>query len=520
MELVNLGTIDYAIMGIYALSVVIIGLYVSAKTKGGDDLFLAGRDLGFFSIGLSLFASNISSTTLIGLAGAAYATGLAVSNYEWMAVIVLIFMAFIFIPIYLKAQITTIPEFIKRRFGGGSNKYFSFLTILMSIIVDTAGGLYAGSLVLQTFFPSLDIFYTCFFLAIITGLYTAAGGLKAVVYTDVIQAFVLIFGCSLTTFLLFEQFDYSWENVKASLPEGHLSLIRPLDDKELPWLGTLIGVPVLGFWYWATNQYITQRILGAKSVSHARWGAVLGGSLKILPLFIMVLPGVMAIKLFPSLPNPDMVFPTLIVKVLPAGLTGLVLSGLIAAIMSSIDSTLNSASTLIIHDFVLPKRQLTNQDVAKYGRIATVVLMLVAALWAPMIANFSGLFAYLQKSFSVLVPPVVAIFLLGVLTRKGGAKTAWWTLLIGHGVGMLIFVSREMNLIQTHFTVTAGLATIFCLGLFLFLSKIFNEQTEAIELTFQPALARPEQQYPWYKDYRVHSCFALILIVIMLICFW
>ena len=248
MEINDLATLDYIVIALYALAVFVIGVYVTAKTEDSDDLFLAGRSLGFFSIGLSLFASNISSSTLIGLCGAAYISGIAISNYEWMAGVILVFMAFFFIPIYLNSKITTIPEFLKNRFGGKANQYFSAITVFLSILVDTAGGLYAGALVLQTFFPSLDLFTTCFTLAIVTGIYTAAGGLKAVVYTDVIQSFVLIFGCTLMSYILFEKFNFSWDELKSSLPEGHLSLMPGLDNEQLPWLGTLTGVPILGFW--------------------------------------------------------------------------------------------------------------------------------------------------------------------------------------------------------------------------------------------------------------------------------
>ena len=521
MNSIHLSTIDYSIIGLYALIVLIIGIYVTYNTKDSDDLFLAGRSLGFFSIGFSLFASNISSTTLIGLSGAAYSSGIAVSNYEWMAGVILIFMSFFYIPIYLNSKITTIPEFLKKRFGGSSNKYFSAITIFLSIVVDTAGGLYAGSIVLITFFPDLNLFYTCFSLAVATGLYTAAGGLKAVVYTDVIQSFVLIFGCAIMTYILFGHYDYSWETLSSSLPNGHLSLIKPLDDEQLPWLGTLIGVPILGFWYWATNQYITQRILGAKSISHARWGASLGGLLKLLPLFIMVLPGVMAVKLFPNLANPDMVFPTLVSKVLPAGLTGLVLSGLIAAIMSSIDSTLNSASTLILHDFVLAKNpNMDSKKVAWYGRVTTVILMLIAAFWAPMIANFSGLFAYLQKSFSVLVPPVATIFLLGVFTTRGSAKTSLSTLICGHLLGIILFLCSEAKIMEIHFTIIAGLTTFFCIGMFFIFSILFNEKSVTSDFVIKKENIHPIKNYPWYLDYRYQSGFILGLVIIMLIKFW
>ena len=350
----TIGFIDIGIIIAYFMLVFAIGLWVGRKAKTGDDLFLGGRSLTWGFIGLSLFASNISSTTLVGLAGAAYTTGIVQSVYEWGAAIPFAILAFIYVPLYLKAKITTIPEFLELRFDRRSRVFFSLVTIVASILIDTAGSLYAGALVIKIFFPAIELWQTCVVLALITGIYTAIGGLKAVVYTDALQAVILIFGASALSFLLFEQLDFSWANMVAAAPEGHFSVIKPLDDEGLPWLGLLLGVPMLGFWYVATNQYITQRVLGAKSIQHARWGIMLAGALKFLPLFIMVLPGAMAISIYPDIVNSDMVFPTIVIQTLPVGLVGLVLAGLVSAIMSSISSTLNSASTLVVVDFVKP----------------------------------------------------------------------------------------------------------------------------------------------------------------------
>ncbi len=522
MNEVSLHNVDVAIMATYFVIVFLIGFYVSRRTKSDEDLFLAGRSLGFFSIGLSLFASNISSSSMIGLAGAAYSHGIAVSNYEWMAAVVLVFVACFYIPVYLNARITTIPEFLLKRFGGFSNRYFSAVTIFLSIIVDTAGGLYAGSLVLITLIPQLDLYTTCVALALVTGIYTAAGGLRAVVYTDVIQAIVLLIGCGLTTFILFSHYDFSWTALRASVPADRLSLIRPLNDPQLPWLGTLTGVPILGFWYWATNQYITQRILAAKNISHARWGAMLGGVLKLTPLFLMVLPGSMAIGIFPDLPNPDMVFPTLVTKILPVGVTGLVLAGLIAAIMSSIDSTLNSASTLIIHDFVKARNpMLSARQMAFYGRITTLILMIIAALWAPMISRFGGLIFYLQQSFAILVPPVTTIFLLGVFTTWGGKRTCLGTLIAGHAMGVLFFVLGEMGSIGIHFTIIAGITTLLSASVYFLLALVFKETNIGVrDFLVSAKTILPIKRYPLYLDYRVHGLIILSLVGLKLYAFW
>ena len=306
---------------------------------------------GWIPVGFSLFASNISSTTLVGLSGAAYVWGIAVSNYEWMAAFVLVFFAVFFIPCYLNARITTVPEFLERRFDRRSRLYFSGLTLFSNIVVDTAGTLFAGAMVITVFFPQLDLFTACLLLALVAGVYTAAGGLAAVVYTDVLQAVVLLVGACLVSYLSFAELDFSWARVVAETPPAKLSLMLPLDDPNLPWLGTLVGVPILGFYFWCTNQFIVQRVLGARSIAHARWGALLAGFLKLPVLYLMVLPGVMAGIFLPELENADMVFPALVTTLLPAGLAGLVIAGLLAAIMSSIDSTLNSACHPVDHGF-------------------------------------------------------------------------------------------------------------------------------------------------------------------------
>jgi SSS family solute:Na+ symporter len=518
----GIATLDLIVVAIYFVVVLAIGFYVARGVETGEDLFLAGRSLRWPAIGGSLFASNISSTTLIGLAGAAYSSGIAVSNYEWMAGVVLVFMSFFVIPIYLRSRITTIPEYLQLRFDRRARLYFSFITIFLTIIVDTAGGIYAGAVVLRTFFPDLVLWQTCFALALIAGLYTAAGGLAAVVYTDVIQTVVLIIGSAILTFIVFGEYGYSWAEATSQMPEGHLSLIRPLGDDSLPWLGTLIGVPVLGFWYWATNQYITQRILGAKTLRDAQWGANLGGFLKLAPLFIMVLPGAMAIGLFPDLENSDQVFPTLIREMLPIGLTGLVLAGLVAAIMSSIDSTLNSASTLIIKDFVeAPETPIEPKRLGLLGRITTLVLMTIAAVWAPQIANFGGLWDYLQQAFSVLVPPVAAVFLLGFFSSRGGRQSAFWTLIIGHIAALGLFLLTQAGIWNVHFTINVGIMTAFSVAVFLIVAAREGAPEHAVtdETTWSPGMAPDDDLAVWRRP-SVQGFVILALTVVMLAFFW
>ncbi|MEM6700418.1 MAG: sodium:solute symporter, partial [Bacteroidota bacterium] len=511
-------SLDITIIIAYFALVLLIGIWVGRKAKTGDDLFLGGRSLTWGFIGLSLFASNISSTTLVGLAGAAYTTGIVQSVYEWGSAVPFAILALIFVPLYIKSKITTIPEFLELRFDRRARMFFSSLTVVASIMIDTAGSLYAGALVIQIFFPQIELWQTCYALALFTGIYTSIGGLKAVVYTDAIQAVILIFGASALTYLLFEQLDFSWSKVVDSAPEGHFSVVKPLDDEGLPWPGLLLGVPMLGFWYMATNQYITQRVLGAKDIQHARWGVMLAGLLKFLPLFIMVLPGAMAISLFPSIENSDMVFPTMVIETLPIGLIGLVLAGLISAIMSSISSTLNSASTLVVVDFIKPNNPgMSEKQIVRATRISTLAFMVIAALWAPQIINFGGLWTYLQQMYSIFVPPVIVLFGVGILYKRGNGDGAFWTLIIGALIGVLFFVLGIYELWPIHYTINIGIVVGLCTIVFIVISRMTPAPDyEKIKpyLYRKSLINESNENLPWYKDYRYHVVVLMVLFVL------
>ncbi len=516
-----ISNVDITVIIVYFLIVLFIGFWVARKTKSGEDLFLGGRTLTWGVIGLSLFASNISSSTIIGLTGAAYASGIVQSVYEWISGIPLIIAAIIFVPLYLNSRVTTIPEFLAKRFDRRSQVFFSVVTIFTTIVVETAGGLYAGAIVLKTFFPDIVIWQTCIVLALVAGLYTAMGGLKAVVYTDTLQAVVLIVGSSILTYILFEKIDFSLDTMLSSAPEGHFSIYRPIDDETLPWPGLFLGAPLLGFWYWSTNQYIVQRVLGAKNVRHARWGVMLGGFLKLIPLFIMVIPGAMAISIYAGIDNPDMVYPTIVLEALPVGLVGLVLAGLISAIMSSVDSTLNSSSTLIVIDFIKPRKpDITPKEVAKYGRIATLVLMVIAALWAPMIENFGGIWVYLQQMYTIFVPPIVVLFLVGVFYKRGNGNGAFWTLVCGTILGILLFILGQFDLWPIHFTITAGIVVAISTIIFIVSSRYGTPTPPEIiqNFTFRKSLVNQDNEgLAWYQDYRIWAALLFVAVVAIFI---
>ncbi|KAF1711125.1 Na+/glucose cotransporter [Pseudoxanthomonas kalamensis DSM 18571] len=513
-----LHTLDYAVLLAYLLIVIVVCVRVARRSPDSDELFLAGRSLGAGMVGLSLFASNISSTTLIGLPGAAWSSGIAVANYEWMAALVLLFAARFVIPVFLRDRLTTVPELLEKRFDARMRKYLSAVTVFLAIVLDTAGSLYAGALVLQVFFPQLPLTPTIVAIALFAGLYTAAGGLRAVVYTDALQTVVLLAGSALLAGVVFSQFDFSWSRMMAAVPDDHLSLIRPLDDPELPWLGTLIGLPILGFYYWTMNQYVSQRLLGARSVDAAAGGSLIAAALKLLPLFLMVLPGAMAAALLPDLQRGDEVFAQLIRHYAPVGVAGLILAGLLAAIMSSVDSALNSASTLISVDFVQPHRPgMDTRALARLGRVLTLVLMALAALWAPQIQHFPGLFAYLQQAFAYVTPPLVAVFVMAMWNRRIGADAAFLGTLSGHALSLAWFAATQLGWANLHFSIVAGVLFAATCGFILLWQLLRGRPADAQQLA---AVASPQAAALPALPLRLGMLLVALLTFLLVLAFW
>ncbi len=520
-----LAPLDFALIGLYGLVVVWIGWRLAGKHHTAEDYFLAGRGMLWPLIGISLFASNISSTTLIGLAGDAYHTGISVFNYEWMASAVLVFFALFILPFVLRAQVFTLPEFLERRYDGRIRTYFSALTLFLNIIVDTAGSLFAGGLLLKLVFPELDMGVTIAILAIVAGLYTIAGGLAAVIYTDAIQTVLLLIGAVVITVVAFDKVG-GWSGMTAGLDSSQLSLIRPLDDAGVPWLGLITGVPLLGFYFWCANQFMVQRVLSAKNVNHGRWGVLLAAALKLPVLFIMVLPGTMAIHLYPDLARPDLVYPTLMFDLLPTGLLGLVMAGFIAALMSQIDSTLNAASTLVTMDFVHKwKPELDSAGLMKVGRWVTGIFMILAALWAPQIENFASLFKYLQMVLSYTVPPIVAVYLVGAFWKGANAQGAWWAVICGTAAGAALFVANGvLGLTNLHFLYVGPiLFAVSLLTLFLASRTDQPPHDKQLALVWTPAFYAAETRelkaMPLWQNYRLWSVALLIATGILVVWF-
>ncbi len=458
--------LDFTIIALYFGIILWIAKWASEGKKNSTfssvDYFLAGKDQGWLVIGASLFASNIGSEIILGVSGAGARANMPMANFEILASLILILLGWIFVPFYLRTGVYTMPEFLEKRYSRACRDYLSVVSVLAYIITKISLIIFAGALV----FEVLGIpFWTGAIITVIaTGFYTVLGGLKAVIYTDMVQAFILLLGTAIVTIFGLYQLG-GWNEMiqtisMAAQTEGNppvdrfFNLWRPMNDSEYPWTGMLFGAPILGIWYWCTDQYIVQRVLSAKDISNARKGALFAGYLKLLPVFLFFLPGVIAYTLLQkgeisfSMTNADQALPALITEFLPSGLKGLAIAGLLAALMSSLSSAFNSSSTLLTIDFYQKlKPDATEKDLVRFGRIATVLLVILSLGWIPFMDALmgGGIFHYLQSIQAYISPPIAAVFLLGLFYKwinARGAIVALWT---GFGVGVLRLVLEFMN---------------------------------------------------------------------------
>ena len=519
----TLSTLDSSIVVIYLIFVVWLGFYFGSKHKNAEDYFLAGRTLTWPLIGFSLFASNMSSNSLVGLAGAGYKDGYSVYSYEWMAVVILILFAVFFLPFYLRNKIFTIPEYLERRFSYPVRAYASAIAIVLNVLVDIAATLYAGGLVINLIFPEISLQLIIVGVAVIAGIYTISGGLSSVVYTDAVQAVILIIGSTLITIFAYNQVG-GWDPVYEITDPSHFNVIKPVTDEALPWPGLFTGVLLIGFYFWGTNQYITQRTLAAKSVRQGQWGSMFAGFLKLCILFIMIFPGALARVLYPDMENMDLIYPTMLFDLLPTGILGFVLAGLIAAMMSSLDSGLNSVSTLITMDFykkIVPSAD--TKKLMKIGRIVTAIIMVIAVFWAPQIGNFTKLWDYLQQTLAWFSPPVVALFVGGLFFKRTNRLGAYACIGVGFLLTVLL-IANAMNPFMDlpNFLYVAGIHFVICFAIMQIVSRTTMapsaEQVSAMVWT--PAeFARESEalkELPWYKNYRNQAIALCITVIIIL----
>lgn len=474
----DLHWIDYAIVLVYFVGVIAHGIYVSRKTDdSADGYFLAGRSLPWYLIGFSLFASNMSGSSFVGLMGGAYANGIVIFNYEWTAALVLILFAIFILPSFLKAKIATVPQFLEERYDVRSRRAFSIFTILAILFIDTAGALYAGGLVISNVTGLLNLWTAVAVLALVAGIYTILGGLSAVVVTDTVQAILLIVGAAVLFWLGLDEIG-GWQELFVDVPDEMQSLILSRHDDFLPWTG-LWGVVLLGFYYWTINQFVVQRTLGAKNLKEGQIGALFAGFLKLPNIFLMIIPGIIALKLYPDLETPDLAFPTLAFELMPIGVRGLIMAALIAAIMSSLDSAMNSASTLVVKDFVEPIWDVSDERQVWIGRIVTGIVMVFGAIYAPSISGFESLFSYFQSSLSYIIPTIVVVYILGLFIPWLNGNGAFWTIMFGLVVGIPLFVVKEVTglwadwgLPEIHYTIMSTIMMVFGIALHMGLSAM------------------------------------------------
>lgn len=520
----KLTGLDITIVIGYLIFVVLLGLYFGSKHEDAEDYFLAGRNLTWPLIGFSLFASNMSSNSLVGLTGSGYVTGFSVFSYEWMAIVVLIIFAIFFLPFYLRNRIYTVPEYLERRFSYFTRAYTSAIAIILNVLVDVSATLYAGGVLIQLIFPQFELWQIVAILAVIAGLYTISGGLSAVVYTDAIQAIILIFGSILITYFAWDA-SGGFPAVREVTDPDHFDIIRSTSDKELPWPGLFTGVLLLGFYFWGTNQYITQRTLASKSTLEGQWGSMFAGLLKLSILFVMIFPGAFARVLYPDFEVVDQLYPTMLFDLLPTGILGLVLAGFIAALMSSIDSGLNSVSTLVTMDFVTkisPNK--SNKELMKVGRWVTFIVMIIATLWAPQIVHFDKLWDYLQQALSWFCPPIIALFVMGLFWRGANTRGAYWAIAVGTVITIISIVFNDASW-KPHFLYMTGIHfAICCVAMILgSLSAPDKTEEELTEVVWSKQEYAEEtvrlKELPWYKNYRIHGFILVVIVAIILLIF-
>ena len=453
--MVQFHLLDYLVLGLFGLGLVAIIIWVSLKKeRSSSDYFLAGRDATWFAIGASIFASNIGSEHVVGLAGSGASTGMAMAHWEFHSWIILI-LAWVFVPFYSHSKIFTTPEFLERRYNSAARTFLSVISLLSYIFTKVAVTVYAGGIVLKEVTGIQYLFGIDFFwigaigLVLITAVYTIIGGMRSVLYTSVLQTPVLLIGSMaiLVVGLIklggwSELMDICQSNV-TEYGDPMTSLMRSPKDATFPWAGVIFGSMIIGFWYWCTDQYIVQRVLSGKNMTQSRRGAIFGAYLKLTPVFIFLIPGMIAYALnqkgIITLSSSDAAFPSLVSQILPIGLKGLVVGGLLAALMSSLASLFNSSAMLFTVDFYQKyKPHAKEKELVFVGRMATITVVVLGVLWIPMLQGIGNvLYEYLQQIQSLFAPGIATVFFLGIFSKRITAQGGLWGMVTGFSIGMI-----------------------------------------------------------------------------------
>ncbi len=461
---------DIAIAFAYIILILAIGLWAGMKHAGknkadaASTYFLAGKSLRWPTIGLALFATNISTVHLVSLAQSGFDTGLLNGNFEWMAAFTLILLGIFFVPFYIRSGVSTLPDFLERRYDRESRNWLAIVSVVSAVVIHIAFSMLAGGIVLKTLF-GLDMYTSVIIISVITAIYTIVGGLKAVVVTESIQTVVLLTGALIISGAAYYQMG-GWEAMTQVLNEhgemGKLSMLRPHGDADgMPWYAVFLGYPIIGIWYWCADQTIVQRVLGAKDENHARIGPIFCGFIKILPVFIFVLPGLLAYTLAhsgkldlsgittvangQSTVESKGIYTLMITQLLPTGLVGILVAALISGLMSQVSGALNSISTLISYDFYKLKYPLvTDKKLVRIGRVSAAVALLLSLALLPLLNRYESIFIGLNDIIAHIAPPITCVFLLGIFWKRASAVSAKYTLWIGSAIGVVVFAVGKL----------------------------------------------------------------------------
>ena len=559
--------LDWIVIGVFCLALIgIIVWVVKQKQNDSADYFLGGRDATWIAIGASIFASNIGSEHLIGLAGAGASSGMAMAHWEIQGWMILI-LGWVFVPFYSRSMVYTMPEFLERRYNPHSRTILSVISLISYVLTKVAVTVYAGGLVFQQVFGIEELWGIDFFwiaaigLVLITALYTIFGGMKSVLYTSVLQTPILLLGSLIILVLGLRELG-GWDEMMRiagatsvnEYGDSMTNLIRSNNDANFPWLGALVGSAIIGFWYWCTDQFIVQRVLSGKNQKEARRGTIFGAYLKLLPVFLFLIPGMIAFALhqqhiadggfLPMLENgthnADAAFPVLVAKLLPAGVKGLVVCGILAALMSSLASLFNSSAMLFTIDFYKRfKPETPEKKLVAIGQGATVVIVILGILWIPIMRSVGDvLYTYLQDVQSVLAPGIAAAFLLGITWKRASAQGGMWGLLSGMIIGLTrlgakVYYSTAANPSENLFKYVfydvnwlffCGWMFLFCI-LVVFFVSLFTKAPSAEKiqgLVFGTATKEQlaETRASWNKWDIIHTCIILCITVAFYIYFW
>ena len=445
----QITTTDWIVVALYFLVVFVVAIWHSGTNRENPtEYFLSGRNAGWFVVGASIFASNIGSEHLVGLAGSGAAGDFPVAQFEIIAAFALLVLGWLFVPFYLRSGVFTMPEFLEQRYSSGARYFLAVISIIGYVLTKISVTIAAGGIVFEALM-GISFWTGALIIVIATGVYTIIGGMRAVLYADMAQMFIMIGGAIAVTFIGLQQVG-GWGELKATAGPEFFQLWRTTSDPDFPWTGIIFGAPILAVWYWCTDQFIVQRTLSAASIAAARRATIFAALLKQTPLFIFIVPGIIAYALAEKglliLGDADQALPALIGTLLPVGIRGLAVAGLLAALMSSLSSVFNSCATLITMDIykkLAPHH--SEKRLVLVGQLATGIMVLFGLAWIPLMNVISGqLYIYLQSVQAYISPPIAAVFLIGVLWRRANAKGALSAL----GIGLILGFSRlilELN---------------------------------------------------------------------------